>query len=403
MRMARLVAAGAALTLTLAGCTSGERPTLVETASGQDTPPDGESEDVSQSVVIDVVDGDPQIVEDEPAESVPEPEDEPPADESSTGDPLADVPIVVYDTDMGPDIDDALALAMLHSYEKRGMIELGAVTVSRDSPLGARYTDAVNTFYGRPDIPIGVYRGETKEFDEQGKFINLAGQWENDVADSPIPDGFRVQRQVLVDAAAAGRSVIFIQTGFSGNLSTLIDSGADDISDRSGNDLVADHSSLLSIMAGATSGFVEFNVEYDVASARNLMPNWPGAMVQSPFELGDGIHYPYTSIRDDLNWVDRHPVKEAYEFNDLGWHQDAPPFYNMKTWDLTSVLYAVEPDAGYFVLSDPGKVTIDGSGRTGFSVGSDGLHRKLETADRHSEAQRNAIVDRMIELVSDRP
>ena len=38
---------------------------------------------------------------------------------------------VIFDTDMGNDIDDAVALAMLHSFVSRGEAELLAVTVTK--------------------------------------------------------------------------------------------------------------------------------------------------------------------------------------------------------------------------------------------------------------------------------
>src|SRR5258708_500137 len=69
----------------------------------------------------------------------------------------AQVP-VIFDTDMGNDIDDALALALLHSLETRGECKLIAVTITKDNPWAAPYIDLVNTFFGRPNIPIGMVK-----------------------------------------------------------------------------------------------------------------------------------------------------------------------------------------------------------------------------------------------------
>src|SRR5882672_2213197 len=63
---------------------------------------------------------------------------------------------VIFDTDMGNDVDDALALAMLHALESRGECRLIAVTITKDNPWAAVYVDLVNTFYGRAHIPVGV-------------------------------------------------------------------------------------------------------------------------------------------------------------------------------------------------------------------------------------------------------
>jgi len=65
---------------------------------------------------------------------------------------LAQAPTgIIFDTDMGNDVDDALALAMLHAFQSRHEINLLAVTVTKDNRGAAPYVDVVNTFYGRPD------------------------------------------------------------------------------------------------------------------------------------------------------------------------------------------------------------------------------------------------------------
>ena len=327
----------------------------------------------------------------------------PPTTAPPTTEPPPPQPLVVYDTDMGPDIDDALALAMLHGYQQQGLIELAGVTVSRDSTVAARYVDALNTFYGRPDVPVGIDRVDPPFYDDQLYYVSLVDRWPHDLAAAEVDDGYRVLRRVLADAAASGRRVLIVQTGFSGNLSHLLDSPGDEISPLNGVELVIAAGAELSIMAGSlTLDIVEFNIEKDVPTARNLFRKWPGPLTLAPFELGDSIHYPYTAVRDQLAWIDPHPVRQAYEFADLEWHVDAPPFYDMRSWDLTAVIQGVEPEAGYFLVSGPGTVTLDGTGRTSFQPG-DGRHLVLDRAASYSEDQRRRILDRMIELVSHRP
>jgi inosine-uridine nucleoside N-ribohydrolase len=67
-------------------------------------------------------------------------------------------PPVVFDTDIGNDVDDALALALLHALESRGECRLIAVTVTKDNPWAAPYVDLVNTFHRRAEIPIGMVK-----------------------------------------------------------------------------------------------------------------------------------------------------------------------------------------------------------------------------------------------------
>ena len=59
---------------------------------------------------------------------------------------------------MGNDIDDALALAMIHALESKGEARLLAVTLTKDNRWAGPYVDLVNTFYGRGSIPVGVVR-----------------------------------------------------------------------------------------------------------------------------------------------------------------------------------------------------------------------------------------------------
>ena len=69
---------------------------------------------------------------------------------------------VIFDTDMGIDEDDCGALAVLHKLADYGEAEIIAMGSSSNGDgsdsqgvLGAQCIDAINTFYGRPNIPIG--------------------------------------------------------------------------------------------------------------------------------------------------------------------------------------------------------------------------------------------------------
>jgi hypothetical protein len=71
---------------------------------------------------------------------------------------------IIFDTDMGNDVDDALALAMLHAFQNRHEVNLLAVTITKDNQWAAPYVDVVNGFYGHSEIPIGAVRnGKTPE------------------------------------------------------------------------------------------------------------------------------------------------------------------------------------------------------------------------------------------------
>ena len=88
------------------------------------------------------------------------------------------------------------------------------------------------------------------------------------------------------------------------------------------------------------------------------------------FEIGIAVPYPAVSIERDFSYTKHHPVAEAYYLYE-------PPPHNRPTWDLTSALYAVLPDRGYFELSPPGKVTLGPDGFTGFKPEENGRDRFL--------------------------
>ncbi|MBL8219156.1 MAG: hypothetical protein JNL62_07995, partial [Bryobacterales bacterium] len=61
--------------------------------------------------------------------------------------PAAASPVsIIFDTDMGNDIDDALALACLHSLESLGEVKLLGVTITKDNRHAAPFVDLVNHF-----------------------------------------------------------------------------------------------------------------------------------------------------------------------------------------------------------------------------------------------------------------
>lgn len=287
---------------------------------------------------------------------------------------------VIFDTDMGNDVDDALALGMLHALQSRGKCQLLAVTVTKDHPQSAAFVDAVNTFYGRGEIPIGVVRKGPTPADS--KFTVLADQLDNgqqryphDLASgADSVEATQLLRQVL--SRQADQSVVIVQVGFSTNLARLLDSPADDHSPLDGVELVRKKVRLLSAMAGAFTAigknarFCEYNVVKDIPSARRVFHDWPGRVVMSGYEIGSEVPYPSSSILTDYNYVEHHPLAEAYKLY-------SPPPHNRPSWDLTSVLYAVEPDKNYFRLSRPGRIDIKDDGFSQFTLQANGTRQYL--------------------------
>lgn len=310
---------------------------------------------------------------------------------------------LIFDTDMGNDVDDLMALVMIHNLQKRGACDLLAVTITKDHPQAAAFVDAVNTLYGYPDVPIGVVRdGAAKE---AGKFNLLAAEKQADgspryphdlKSGEDAPEAVALLRQTL--AAQPDGSVAIAQVGFFTNLARLLDSKPDAHSPLNGRELVAKKVKVLSLMAGAfqtvnwNTRHLEYNVKLDVPAAQKLAKEWPTPLVWSGFEIGVAAAFPHIVIEEDLNYLTHHPLKEAYVLYN-------PPPHDRPTWDPTSVLYAVYPDRGYFDLSPAGNVVVDADAGTVFRPTKDGKgrHRFLVMSSEQTERVREAIVQLCVE------
>lgn len=303
---------------------------------------------------------------------------------ASAEDAKKPVPII-FDTDLGNDCDDVQALAIIHALQSRGECELLAVTITKDHELAAPFADAVNTFYGRSDVPIGVCRSGVTP--EQGRYNGLAAVKDGDefryphdlISGNTAPDAVQVLRKALADAEDG--SVVIAQVGFSTNLRNLLDTPADSVSDLNGTELIKKKVRLLSIMAGAFEKIPkgkngelvdhrEYNVVKDLPSSTLLANAWPTPIVWSGYEIGLNLRYPQSSVENDYGYVPHHPVAEAYM-------EYITPPHDRPTWDLTSVLYGIRPNAEYFDISEPGRVTVDAEGLTIFEAKPDGRDRYL--------------------------
>lgn len=308
---------------------------------------------------------------------------------------------LIFDTDIGNDVDDALALGVIHALQSRGVCQLLAVTITKDHPQCAAYVDAVNTFYGRGDIPIGVCRSGVTP--EQSRFTVLADQQDDGVERYPhdlrsgrdAPTAVSVLRRTL--ASQPDQSVVIAQVGFSTNLADLLTSPPDADSPLTGRELAERKVRLLSVMAGAFTPIhgkvhLEYNVVKDIPAAQKLVRDWPGPIVFSGFEIGLAAEYPAISIQRDYGYVRHHPLAESYVLYE-------PPPHNRPTWDLTSVLYAVYPDRGYFDVSAPGRVTVADNGQTLLEPADQAQHRYLIM----SGEQKIRVVEALVQLSSEPP
>jgi len=306
---------------------------------------------------------------------------------------------IIYDTDMGNDVDDALGLALLHAFENRHEAKLLAVTITKDNRWAAPFVDLMNTFYGRPGIPIAIVVGGKTKAD---------GSYTRATVERKAPDGSPLyprritETSTIEDAAVLLRrtlaaeqdgAVTIVQVGFSTNLARLLDSPPDVYSPLGGRELAARKVKLAVLMAGRFNARErEYNIEQDLASARKFFAEWPTPIVTSGYEIGATILYDPENIDTDFTYAKNHPLADAYRF-----YRKMP--YKEPLWDPSAVLYAVRPGPRYFGLSPNGKIQVDEKAITTLAEDPQGKHNYLTVDD----AQRAHIKEAIVDLASEPP
>ena len=306
---------------------------------------------------------------------------------------------IIFDTDMGNDVDDVLALALIHSLQNRGLCDLRAITFTNPDTRAVPYTHMLNRFYGRPDIPLGFtpdapFAYETKYMqllekkDSRGEMLYADSFRAGDAWDS-----VKLLRKTLAESADG--EITIIQVGFSTNLVRLMKTSGDEYSPLNGMDLIKKKVKLLSVMGGIFPDNLkrkgEFNIVHDIPSAIYLTQHWPTPIIWVGLGLGNKIRFDARCI-DDFLYTEKHPVRESYEM------YDKMP-YERPLWDLLSVFYVIYPDHGYFTLSEAGTVSVNASGQTLFKEGRGSRDRYLDASPEQAIRLREVLS----KLVSEPP
>ena len=239
---------------------------------------------------------------------------------------------VIFDTDMATDVDDAGALAVLHALADNGEVEILGVLHNTGYPYSVGCIDVINTFYGRPDIPIGAYKGSFEKGTTGRYAKKVAIEFPSDIKNhNSVPSAVSVYRKIL--AKAEDNSVTVVTVGFLINLRDLLASSPDEISPLSGKALVTKTVKHLVVMGGQFPSGKEFNL-----SARGIGPvakealdNWPSSISFTGNEIGNKI----PSGRGMSSASRSNPVRRAYE------HYYDGKAQNRWSWDQTAVILAV--------------------------------------------------------------
>jgi len=263
---------------------------------------------------------------------------------------------VIYETDMESDIDDVAGLAMLHALADKGECELLAVMHNTSDPYSVGVIDAVNTYYGRPDLPIGCYKSDDARSDHFGGAVHYTEQIAKDarfpkdvVTHDDVPDAVTLYKELL--AKQPDQSVTIVSVGWTTNLRNLL-------LDSQGAELVKTKVRLLSLMGG---GWDPPDVPHRAAmnlagnqvvsaafeAGRYVVEHWPTPIVFSGITIGGRV-----ATGEGLKKTPRlNPVREAYRINKA---HNGLENWNHPSWDQTAILFAVRGKQSLWTLNTQG-------------------------------------------------
>lgn len=274
------------------------------------------------------------------------------------------IPKIIFDTDMGSDCDDVGALALLHVYADQGKAEILSCNFSSAKiPYGVGIIDAINTYYGRPDIPIGASRnksiGDPKDkmnAEVLAKQIDLFRHDKIQTLDAE--EQTKLNRKILADQE--DKSVTYLTVGHTDGLYQLLISKPDDISPLTGKELIQRKIKRWVAMGALNANNTEGRYTQDwnlykngtAASTEYLLENFPtpAAFIATGGDVMTG--------KSLLKTPENNIVRRAYA-EWLFTTQKKTLADQRPSWDIIAVMYAVEGLKDYLYEEEQGWLDFD--------------------------------------------
>lgn len=253
---------------------------------------------------------------------------------------------IIFDTDMDSDCDDLGAIAILHALADRGEAEILATVTSSQNPFSAPCLEAINTWYGRGDLPIGSPRGKgTKKPSKYAETI--AKEFPHKLkSTADAPDALQIYREVL--ATQPDSSVTIVTVGYLTNIANLLREPRD-------ADLVKAKVKRWVCMGGNFVGkpavddlkLGNNNFTFDKSASLYAVQHWPVELVFVGREIGSvpsGL-----KVGAKLAELPKeNPIRRGYELYFGGVAKDR------HVADQTTVLYAVRGLRDYWDIETKG-------------------------------------------------
>ena len=239
---------------------------------------------------------------------------------------------VIFDTDIGSDCDDAGAMAVLHRLADEGELTiLGTIFSSNANPYGIGVCAAINTYYGRPNVPLAQLHAVDTIGDPQDSYSKAIASDTETYGHAVVNSGpALVQTYKKLLSGQEDKSVTIVSVGHPVGLYHLIN-------DPEGKRLVtAKVVKWIAMTHTDTVPANDWNFGKNGAAPylKAVLANWPTDVYFS------GAGKDIITGNKKLPLVeDGNPVKEAYRL----WGDNAL-VNGRSSWDQVAVLFAARPE-----------------------------------------------------------
>lgn len=302
---------------------------------------------------------------------------------------------IIFDTDFGGDADDLGALAMLNNLHNKGECELLGIASWSTEQYVIPAMDAVNRFFGNPDISMGI-RSRGYYFQDWNYNKPIADSFPHKLTNDDAMLAVDLYRKILSEQE--DNSVVIVTVGPLKNIEDLIKSGPDKYSPLSGNELINKKVKKFSIMGGHfPEGKNEWNFNGNMPGVtRFVLENLNVPVIFSGFELGNRIKT--GAVFNDIN--KNHPLFVGFmHFSQhASWMKDnfKGKILDNASFDQTSVLYAVRGGVGeYWDKVEGGRCVAEENGDNKWVTGDKSNYSYLVLKKDHKEMEK-LIIDLML-------
>lgn len=262
---------------------------------------------------------------------------------------------VILDADIDSDADDVEALAMMHTLADQKKIDFLGVIVTSDDPYSAVCVAAINHYFGRPCLPIGVMKNQPILQQHSRYARQIAEEFPHRLeSHEKAEDATTLYRKLL--SQSPDSSVVIVTIGHLSNLQNLLKSGSDKYTVLNGKELVHKKVVKWLCMGGQFPEGREANFSRpDPGATIYCLQEWDKPVTFAGWEVGEKIKTGGGYLKGQLSA--KSPVFRAYQLYNN--------FSGRSSWDQVAVFLLKDEADRYFETVTTGycQVYEDGSNK----------------------------------------